>query len=52
MPTTLKTVAESYSRAKALALATRNEYLSTPRKWENWRGCIPVEQLRRNDILR
>jgi hypothetical protein len=27
MPTTLKTAAESYSRAKALSRATRNEYL-------------------------
>jgi hypothetical protein len=32
MPTTLKTAAESYLRAKALSLATRNEYVSTLRK--------------------
>jgi hypothetical protein len=32
MPTTLKTVAENYLRAKALSRATRNEYLSTLRK--------------------
>src|SRR5262245_41244028 len=50
MPTTLKTAAESYLRAKALSRATRNEYLSTLRKWERWGGAIPVEQLRRKDI--
>ena len=36
--------------AKALSRATRNEYLSTLRKWERWGGGIPVEQLRRKDI--
>src|SRR5215467_10407368 len=50
MPTTLKTAAESYLRAKALSRATRNEYLSTLRKWETWGGGIPVEQLRRKDL--
>jgi hypothetical protein len=47
MPTTLKSAAESYLRAKALSRGTRNEYLSTLRKWERWGGGIPVEQLRR-----
>jgi hypothetical protein len=50
MPTTLKTAAEGYLRAKALSLATRNEYLSTLRKWEAWGGGIPIEQLRRKDL--
>ena len=50
MPTTLKTAAESYFRAKALSRAMRNEYCSTLRKWERWGRGIPVEQLRRNDI--
>ena len=50
MPTTLKTAAESYLRAKALSRATRNEYLSTLRKWETWGGDIPVELLRRKDL--
>ena len=50
MPTTLKTAAESYLRAKALSRATRNEYLSTLRKGESWGGGIPVEQLRRKDV--
>jgi hypothetical protein len=50
MPTTLKTAAESYLRAKALSRATRNEYLSTLRKLETWGGGIPIEQLRRKDL--
>jgi hypothetical protein len=50
MPTTLKTAAESYLRAKALSRGTRNEYLSTLRKWDRWGVGIPVEQLRRKDI--
>jgi hypothetical protein len=50
MPTTLKTAAESYLRAKDLSRGTRNEYLSTLRKWERWGGGIPVEQLRRKDL--
>src|SRR4051812_43023918 len=32
MPTTLRTAAEDYLRAKALSRETRNEYLSTLRK--------------------
>ena len=50
MTTTLKTAANSYLRAKALSCATRNEYVSTLRKWERCGGGIPVEQLRRKDI--
>src|SRR3954467_538494 len=50
MPMTLKTVAESYLRAKALSRATRNEYLSTLREWETWGGGIPIEQLQRKPL--
>src|SRR5215467_486197 len=50
MPTTLKTAGEGYLHAKALSRATRNEYLSTLRKWEAWGGGIPLEQLRRKDL--
>jgi hypothetical protein len=46
MPTSLKTAAESYLRAKALSRGTRNEYLSTLRKWETWGGGIPIETSR------
>src|SRR5437763_16293076 len=50
MPTTLKTAAHGYLRAKALSRATRNEYLSTLRKWGKWGGGIPVGQLRRRGL--
>ena len=46
MPTTLRTAAEGYLRAKALA---RDEYLSTLRKWEQWGAGGPVEQLSRKE---
>ena len=50
MPTTVKTAAESYFRAKALSRATRNDYRSILRKWERWGGGIPLEQLARKVI--
>jgi hypothetical protein len=50
MATTLKTAAESYIRAKALARGTRKEYRTTLRKWDEWGGGAPVEQLRRKNI--
>jgi hypothetical protein len=50
MPTTLRTAAESYLRAKALSRGTRNEYPATLRKWEMWGGGGPIEGLRRKDI--
>jgi hypothetical protein len=34
MPTTLRTAAENYLRAKTVSPGTRNEYLATLRKWE------------------
>jgi hypothetical protein len=30
--------------------ATRNEYLTTLRKWEKWGQAAPVEQIRRKDV--
>jgi hypothetical protein len=50
MTTTINTAAGGYLRAKALSRATRNEYISTLRKWERRGGGIPVEQLRRRGI--
>jgi hypothetical protein len=50
MPTTLRTAAESYLRAKALSRGTRIEYLSTLTKWEMWGGGGPIEGQRRKDI--
>jgi hypothetical protein len=56
MPTTLKTAAESYLRAKVLSRGTRNEYLSTLRKWKRWGGCPTRSQAARlrihADVLR
>jgi hypothetical protein len=50
MATTLKTAVDDYLRAKSLARGTRNEYFSTLRKWEQWGGGIPIEELRRKDV--
>src|SRR3954469_21321709 len=50
MPTTFKSAAGSYARAKDLSRGTRNEYLSTIRKWERWGGAGPIEQLKRKDV--
>ena len=50
IPTTLRTAAEGYFRAKALSRGSRNEYLTTLRKWEEWGAGTPIEQLQRRDI--
>jgi integrase len=50
MQTTLKTAVESYLRAKTLSRGTRNEYFTTLKKWEQWGGRVPIEDLRRKEI--
>jgi hypothetical protein len=50
MSTTLKAVVDSYLRAKSLSLGTRNEYLSTVRKWEQWGVGVPIEKMQQKDI--
>ncbi len=50
MSTTLKALVDSYLRAKSLSLGTRNEYLSTVRKWEQWGVGVPLENLQQKDI--
>ena len=50
MATTLKAAVDEYLRANALARGTRNEYFSTLRKWEQWGGDVPIEELRRKDL--
>jgi hypothetical protein len=50
MTTTLKAAVENYLHAKAVARGTRNEYLSTVRKWEQWGGGAPIEQLQHKQI--
>jgi len=36
MRTSFTAAADSYLRAKSLSRGTRNEYLSTLRKWDRW----------------
>ena len=50
MATTLKAAVESYLRAKTVARGTRNEYFSTVRKWEQWGGGPPIEELQHKQI--
>ena len=50
MPTSLETAALSYLRAGNPAIGTRKEYLSTLRKWNEWGGGVPVEELTRREI--
>src|SRR2546423_11338862 len=50
MATHLKAAVESYLRAKSLSRGTRNEYASTVRKWEQWAGAVPIEDLRRKEV--
>jgi integrase len=50
MPTNLRTAIRSYLRAGNPATGTRKEYLSTLRKWDEWGGGVPVEELRRREV--
>ena len=50
MATPLKAAVDDYLRAKSLSRGTRNEYFSTLRKWEQWGGAVPIEELRRKDV--
>ncbi len=50
MATDLKTAVVRYLRSGNPARGTRNEYVSTLRKWEQWGRGVPIEQLGRKDI--
>jgi len=50
MQTTLSSAVETYLRAKRLACATRNEYFSTVRKWDEWGGGVPIQHMGRRII--
>ena len=50
MATTLKAAVERYLDAKTVARGTRNEYFSTVRKWEQWGGGSPIEELQHKNI--
>ena len=50
MPTRRKTAVMNYLRAGDLANGTRKEYLATLRKWTEWGGDVPIEELTRQEI--
>jgi integrase len=50
MPTNIETGVELYLRARNLSGRTRNEYVTTLRKWTLWGGGVPLEELGRQDI--
>ena len=50
MQTNLDDAVDRYLRAKTLSRGTRNEYLSTLRKWGQWGGGVPIEQLQRKEV--
>ena len=50
MATSLKAAVDNYLRAKTVSCGTRIEYLSTVRKWEQWGGGPPIEELQRKQI--
>src|SRR5262245_31507431 len=50
MATTLKAAVDGYLRVESLARGTRSEHASTLRKWEQWGGGPPIEELRRKDV--
>lgn len=47
MPTRLKTAVMNYLRAGDLSNGTRKDYLATLRKWTEWGGDVPIEELTR-----
>jgi hypothetical protein len=50
MLTNLETAVECHVRAKGLTRGTRDEHLSTVRKWKRWGGGGPIENLTRKEI--
>ena len=50
MPTQLTTAVMGYLRAGNASMGTRKEYLSTLKKWTDWGGEVPIEELTRQDI--
>ena len=50
MSTQLKTAVLNYLRAGNLANGTRKTYRTTLRKWSEWGGDVPIEELTRQEI--
>jgi integrase len=50
MATTLQMAVSQYLRSGNLARGTRAEYQTTLKKWTEWGGAVPIEQLGRREI--
>jgi hypothetical protein len=50
MPTTLESIVTKYPRSGSPAQRTREEYVTTLRKWLRWGGAVPLEHLGRKEI--
>jgi integrase len=50
MPTTLKAAVTKYLGAGKPARGTRDEYQTTLKKWKEWGGGVPIEQLGRKEL--
>src|SRR5210317_1394942 len=50
MPTSLETAIRRYLRARNLSSGSRDSYFTTLRKWNEWGGDVPLEELRRQEI--
>ena len=50
MPTTLASAVHKYFLSNSPSQGTRNEYHTTLRKWSEWGGGVPVEQLDRRVV--
>ncbi len=50
VPATLETAISKYLRSGNPAARTREEYSTTLRKWEEWNGGVPIDQLGRKEV--
>jgi integrase len=50
MPVSLEAAIERYVTARRLSSGTRSEYFCTLRKWKEWGGAAPLDQLGRREI--
>jgi hypothetical protein len=50
MPTTLKAAVTKFLHDRNPARGTRDEYFSTLKKWMQWGGGVPIEELGRQEI--
>ena len=50
MPTNLEYAVEGYLRDRKLSGRTKNEYVTTLKKWNEWGGGVPIEDLGRQNI--